>query len=111
MLGWRQESIDDLFRFIGPMKCLEFCHFPPMDCAVRGMTSWLPMDEHRRSCNRPMLRHWKSDESTAFEETSAEEDRDWNGDIDADWTIESVAALRFLEGVCALWWRLIDRRR
>ena len=55
-----------------------------------------------------MLRHWKSEESTEVEETSAEEDRDWNGDSDADWTIESGVALRFLEEVCALWWPLTE---
>ena len=60
-----------------------------MDCAVRWMTSWLPMDEPLRNGNRPKPQQWKSDESTEVEETSAEEDQDWNEDSDADWTIDS----------------------
>ena len=76
------------------------------------MTSLLPMDEPLRSGNRHKLQHWKSDESTEVEETSAEEDQDWNDDSDADWTIDPRrVALRFLEEVCAHWWRLTDRRR
>ena len=47
------------------------------------------MNELLRSGNRPKPQHWKSDESTEFEETSAEEDQDWNDDSDADWTIDS----------------------
>ena len=53
-------------------SALEFCLFHPMDGAVRWMTSWLPMDELLRSGNRPKPQHWKSDESTEVEETSAE---------------------------------------
>ena len=61
------------------------------------------MDEHRRSGNRPKPRHWKSDESTEVEETSAEEDQDWNGDSDADRTIESGGRSSLSGGsVCAL---------
>ena len=47
------------------------------------------MNEHLRSGNRPKPQHWKSDESTEAEGTSAKEDRDWNDDSDADWTIDS----------------------
>ena len=47
------------------------------------------MDEPLRSGNRPKPQHWKSDGSTEVEETSAEEDPDWNDDSDADWTIDS----------------------
>ena len=66
------------------------------------MISWLPMDELLRSGNRPKPQHWKSDESTEVEETSAEEDRDWNDDIDADWTIDSEGHSSLSEGsVCA----------
>ena len=84
-------------------SALELCLFPPMDCAVRGMTSWLPMDEPLRSGNRPKPQHWKSDESTEIEETSAEEDRDWNDDSDADWTIDSEGRSSLSGGsVCAL---------
>ena len=73
-----------------------------MDCAVRGMTSWLPMDELLRS-GRPKPQHWKSDESTEVEETSAEEDQDWNEDSDADWTIDSEGRSSLSGGsVCAL---------
>ena len=60
-----------------------------MDRAVRGMTSWLPTNELLLTGNRPKSQHWKSDESTEAEETSAEEDRDWNDDSDDDWTIDS----------------------
>ena len=53
------------------------------------MTSWFPVDELLRSGNRPKPQHWKSDGSTDVEETSAEEDQDWNDDSDADWTVDS----------------------
>ena len=46
-------------------------------------------DAPLRSGNRPKPQHWKSDESTEVEGTSAEEDQDWNDDSDADWTIDS----------------------
>ena len=46
-------------------------------------------DAPLRSGNRPKPQHWKSDESTEVEETSAEEDQDWNDDSDADWTVDS----------------------
>ena len=48
-----------------------------------------PMDEPLRSGNRPKPQHWKSDESTEVEETSAAEDQDWNEVSDDDWTIDS----------------------
>ena len=60
-----------------------------MDGAVRGMTSWFPMDEPLDSGNRPKPQHWKSDGSTEVEETSVEEDQDWNDDSDADCTTGS----------------------
>ena len=41
------------------------------------------------SGNRPKPQYWKSDESMEVEETSVEEDQDWNDDSDADWTINS----------------------
>ena len=44
------------------------------------MTSWFPTDELLRSGNRLKPQHWKSKESTEVEETSAEEDQDWNDD-------------------------------
>ena len=53
------------------------------------MTSRFPMDEPLRCGNRPKPQHWKSDGSTEVEETSAEEDRDWNDDSDADGTIDT----------------------
>ena len=82
---------------------MELCLFPPVDCAVRGMISWLPMDEPLRSGNRPKAQHWKSDGSTEVEETSAEEDQDWNDDSDADWTIDSEGRSSLSGGsVCAL---------
>ena len=75
------------------------------------MTSWFPVDELFRSGNRPKPQHWKSDEFTGVEETSAGEDQDWNDDSDADWTIYSEGrSIRFLEEACAHWWRLTDRR-
>ena len=74
-----------------------------MDSAVRGMTSWLPMDELLRSGNRPKPQHCKSDESTEVEGTSAEEDQDWNDDSDADWTTDSEGRSSLSGGsVCAL---------
>ena len=84
-------------------SALELCLFPHMDYAVRGMTSWLLMDETLRSGNRPMPQHWKSDGSTEVEGTSAEEDQDWNDDSDADWTIDSEGrSSLFGRSVCAL---------
>ena len=64
--------------------------FPPVDFAARRMISWLPTNELLRSGNRPKPQHWKSDESTEVEGTSAEDDHDWNDDSDADWTIDSA---------------------
>ena len=67
------------------------------------MTSWLPTNKLLLSGNRPKPQHWKSDESTEAEGTSAEEDRDWNDDSDADWTIDSEGHSSLSEGnVCAL---------
>ena len=67
------------------------------------MTSWFPMDEPLRCGNRPEPQHWNSDESTDVEETSAEEDQDWNDDSDADWTIDSEGCSSLSGGsVCAL---------
>ena len=67
------------------------------------MTSWFPMDELLRSGNRPKPQHWKSDESTEVEGTSAGEDQDWNDDSDADWTIDSEGRSSLSGGsVCAL---------
>ena len=60
-------------------------------------------DAPLRSGNRPQPQHWKSDESTEVEETSAEEDQDWDDDSDADWTIDSEGRSSFSGGsVCAL---------
>ena len=79
------------------------CFFPPVDCAARRVISWLPMDAPLRSGNRPKPQHWKSDESTEVQETSAEEDRDWNDDSDADWTIDSEGRSSLSgRSVCAL---------
>ena len=56
-----------------------------------------------RSGNRPKPQHWKSDESTEVEGTSAEEDQDWNDDSDADGTIDSEGRSSLSGGsVCAL---------
>ena len=63
--------------------------FPPVDFAARRMISWLPTNELLRSGNRPKPQHWKSDESTEVEGTSAEDDHDLNDDSDAYWTIDS----------------------
>ena len=85
------------------MSVASSCFFPPVDCALRGMTSRLPMYEPRRSGNRLKPQHWKSDGSTEVEETSAEEDQNWNDDSDADWTIDSEGHSSLSEGsVCAL---------
>ena len=79
----------DLLRFIGSVERFGALPLSSMDCEVRRMTSWLPMDELFRSGNRPKPRHWKSDEYTEVEETSAEEDQDWDDNSDANWTIDS----------------------
>ena len=61
------------------------------------------MDEPLRSGNRPKPQHWKSDGSTEVEETSAEEDQDWNDDSNAGWTIDSEGHYSLSGGsVCAL---------
>ena len=61
------------------------------------------MGEPLRSGHRPKPQHWKSDESTEVEETSAKEDQDWNDDSDADWTIDSERRFSLSGGsVCAL---------
>ena len=61
------------------------------------------MDEPLRCGNRPEPQHWNSDESTDVEETSAEEDQDWNDDSDADWTFDSEGHFSLSGGrVCAL---------
>ena len=79
--GLGNECCFELIRFNGSVQRFGALPLSPMDGAVRGMTSWLPI--------RPKPQHWKSDESTELEETSAEEDQDWNDDSDADWTIDS----------------------
>ena len=95
-------------------SALELCLLHSMDGAIRGMSSWLPMDDLRAVCRTPIKtcfpdaslrsgQHWKSDESTEVEETSAEEDQDWNDDSDADWTIDSEGRSSLSGGsVCAL---------
>ena len=70
--------------------------------SVPGIKTYFP-DAPLRSGNRPKPQHWKLDESTEVEETPAEEDQDWNDDIDADWTIDSEGRSSLSEGsVCAL---------
>ena len=84
-------------------SALEVCLFLPLDGVVRWMTSWLPTDELLRSGNRLKPQHWKSNESTEVEETSAEEDQDWNDDSDADWPVDSEGRSSLSGGsVCAL---------
>ena len=103
MTAWVMSVASICFDSLVRRSALELCLFPPMDCTVRWMTSWLPMDELLRSGNRPKPQHWKSDESTEAEETSAEEDQDWNDDSDADWTMDSEGRSSLSGGsVCAL---------
>ena len=103
MAGWVMRVASSCFDSLVRCNALELCLFHSMDGAVRGMTSWFPMDEPLRSGNRPKPQHWKSDESTEVEETSAEEDQDWNDDSDADWTIDSKGRSSLSGGsVCAL---------
>ena len=87
-------------------SALELCLFSPLDGAVRGMTSMtsrFPMDELLRCGNRPKPQHWKPDGFTEVEETSTEEDHDWNDDSDADWTVDSEGRSSISGGsVCAL---------
>ena len=114
-MAWVMRDASSCFDSLVRSSALELCLFPPMNCAIRGMTSWLPMDELRAACRiptktcfpdaplrsdkRPKPQHWKSDESG----TSAEEDQDLNDDIDADWTID-FEGRSWLSGgsVCAL---------
>ena len=103
MAAWVLSVASSFFDSLVRCSTLELCLFPPMDCAVRWMTSWLPMDEPLRSGNRPKPQHWKSYESTEVEETSAKEDQDWNDDSDNDWTIDSEGRSSLSGGsVCAL---------
>ena len=103
MAAWVLSVVSSCLDSLVRRSALELCLFPPMDGAVRGMTSWLPTNELLRSGNRPKPQHWKSDESSEAEETSAEEDRDWNDDSDADWTIDSEDHSSLSGGsVCAL---------
>ena len=103
MAAWVMRVASSCFDSLVRCSALELCLFPHMDGAVRGMTFWFPMDEPLRSGNRPMPQHWKSDEPTEVEETSAEEDHDWNDDSDAEWTIDSEVCSSLLGGsVCAL---------
>ena len=89
----------DVLRFIGSVK--RFGALPlsshglrsTMDAVCRAPTKTCFPDAPLRSGNRPKPQHWKSDESTEVEETSAEEDQDWNDDSDADWTIDSGRSL------------------
>ena len=60
-------------------------------------------DAPLRSGNRPKPQHWKSDESTEVEGTSAEEDQDWSDDSDVDWTTDSEGRSSLSgRNVCAL---------
>ena len=98
--GVRKQDAFTVYRYNSLVKSLDAsmeawvssaassCFFPPVVFAARRMISWLPTNELLRSGNRPKPQHW-TDESTEVEGTSAEEDRDWNDDSDADWTIDS----------------------
>ena len=69
----------------------------------RAPTKTCFLDALLRSGNRPQPQHWKSDESTEVEETSAQEDQDWDDDSDALWTIDSEGRSSLSGGsVCAL---------
>ena len=103
MAAWVLSVASSCFDSLVRRSALEFCLLPPVDCAVRGTISWLPMDKPLRSGNRPKPQHWKSDELTEVEGTSAEEDQDWNDDSDADWTINYEGRSSLSGGsVCAL---------
>ena len=103
MAAWVMRVASSCFDSLVRCNVLELCLFPPMNCEVRGMTSSFPMDEPLRSGIRPEPQHWNSDESTDVEETSAEEDQDWNNDSDPDWTIDSEGRSSLSGGsVCAL---------
>ena len=93
----------ELLRFIGSVQ-----RFGTLPLSSHGQRSTMDdflasMDEPLRCGNRPKPQHWKSDESTEVEETSAEEDQDWNDDSGADWTIDSEGRSSLFGGsVCAL---------
>ena len=89
MAAWVLSVVSCCFDSLVRRSALELCLFPPMDGAVRGMTSWLPTNELLLSDSRPKPQHWTSDESTEVEETSAEKDQDCDDDSDAGWTIDS----------------------
>ena len=88
-MAWVMRDVSSCFDLLVRCSASELCLFPAVDCAVRGMTSWLPTDEPLRSGNRPKPQHWKSDGSTDDGVTSAEEDQDWNDDSDDGWTIDT----------------------
>ena len=106
MAAWVLSVASSCFDSLVRRSALVLSLFFPLDGAVRGMTSmtsWFPMDEPLRLGNRPEPQHWNSDESTDVEETSAEEDQDWNDDSDADWTIDSEGRSSLSGGsVCAV---------
>ena len=103
MTAWVMSVASSCFGSLVRRSALELCLFPPMDCAVRRIISWLPMGEPLRTGNRPKPQHGKSDESTEVEVPSAEEDEEWNDDSDA------IGLDHRLRG--SHWWRLTDRRR
>ena len=95
-------------------SALELCVFPPMYCAVRGMTSWLPMDELLRSGDMAT----DQSHSTGSQMNPQRLRRPLRKRAKIGTTIGMPigpstprVALRFLEEVCAHWWRLTDRRR
>ena len=102
----------ELLRFIGSVQ--RFGALPlsshglrstrdELRAVCRAPTKTCFPDAPLRSGNRPKPQHWKSVESTEVEETSAEEDQDWNDDSDADWTIDSEGRSSLSGGsVCAL---------
>ena len=87
------------------------CFFPPVDCALRGMTSRLPMYEPRRSGNRLKPQHWKSDGPQRLRRPLRKRTKIGTTTAMPIGPSTPRVILRFLKEVCAHWWRMTDRRR
>ena len=105
MTAWVLRVASSCFDSLVRCSALELCLFPLGrrserddfdDFLVSMESSFAVATDQSHSTGR-------SDVSIEVEETSAEEDQDWNDDSDADWTIDSEGHSSLSEGsVCAL---------